>query len=1008
MLQQGAKHEEKRHRLPLPVKTFKIAPGDVVGGLIYVMDKPLGIEEGMIGLSIDSPGYREYLATLLSYLDHNNRTQSLPLTHLQKLQDKYNALVKYDDFNNLSNQEKDYVIDIFLHHPNIKAYLESLPGEKKMAVQTFIENNLTLVDEPLHKVVPVPFRENMKRLFSQRMHELRTKEYKNEGMGGLLLNAFKIDCKIQENEHFSRQIAKLIAGTESTHENNVFMIKQDGKLGLFHGTGPGVAKILKTTTGQKLQKNFTLPRVLFVLPPLYTLAQIGIRRIGYLLRNSTASVNKDAICETLATNIAKVRGCETQEITTIKGTYEDESPKVVTMVTWKSGCKDFSSTGKVQGNETKQKGLLVAQTEKGETLKQDKQGNLLHRKKVKSRIPGKSKHQYFVNGQPIDRKDSVAHEKAKQAYKEGLLIAENRIDGLGESLITLIQQGDRDAIGKKGQNKAFLPSENNRFKFYGIDFGKAYAKPVNPILASLNDDFTFKSPTSRIGDVYYSNYSVLYDNPLREKMKGVYLLGALKGELIDPKKEEIAAEYEKTDPAFAKKLREMNKNPNEDSKDIQLINQEIEKYEAQKANDPANAAEYQTYIDKLKQIKATSQASDQKILDVFKQRLNLLPSEIDALEIMEKLTARSASITKKDKTSVIVRNHLWVKRKDRTPWQFENGQLTSGTILAKDVSAMQSRWDRMCELLSKEREKNPALNDLVQKLSAVKFKEGVNTLGPLKKEELSLFVHYFSEERIAKVHDLKEYLNEQAKQNISRIRDHIDKPFTKTTPSDTVKQQERKDFVGQNRAKAPVENPTSSPSLLFEVIPSNNRPKEKQDRRRAYTMSDLEKMPPVPPLQTVATQDTSLKELDTYFSSEKEEKYRLHHIKPGSEIKDIKVGKYEQHNAKVMYFENPETPSVHATVIAQQSKQGVVYGTPLGATDEQFALAARETCRLAVFSANANKPIYLPENLSAHKQEIIRKAFNDAVEEAILSKRFLPENKPVLREKPPNPQPRGG
>ncbi|MGD9592629.1 MAG: hypothetical protein AB7V32_08925, partial [Candidatus Berkiella sp.] len=185
---------------------------------------------------------------------------------------------------------------------------------------------------------------------------------------------------------------------------------------------------------------------------------------------------------------------------------------------------------------------------------------------------------YYKNGKRVDTVDA---KNAAKAYENAFAIAEDRIDGLGESLATLIAQGDRDAIGKKGQNKAFLPTENGRFKFYGIDFGKAY-RSKNPILASLKDDFSFKSPTAAVGDVYFSNYSILYDNPLRDKMKGIYLLAALRGKLTDPQKEQIAKEFEEKDPKdphFAQKLRNMPK-PGESPEEI--INIEIKKYQDEK------------------------------------------------------------------------------------------------------------------------------------------------------------------------------------------------------------------------------------------------------------------------------------------------------------------------------------------------------------------------------------------------------------------------------------------
>ncbi|MGD9592630.1 MAG: hypothetical protein AB7V32_08930 [Candidatus Berkiella sp.] len=370
-------NDRKRHLKTLQEKSFEIAAGDVVGGLIYVMDKPLGIEEGMIGMSIDSPGYRRYLNILVSDLDDKRKKQS---SHQNKaLQAKYNQLIKDPafDFASLDEATKNVIIDLFLHHPNIARYLASLEDDEKQRVQAIQHKYLNIdPNEPMHKIMPVPFMENVRKFFSLRMHEITTKHYANEGMGGLLFGEYKQHCGVVDGDHFSAQIKKLMHANQDTAINDVYMVKQDGKLGPFHGTGPGFSKILKTSTGKKLQANFTFPRILSIVLPVYSLAQLGVRRLGYLIKNDPISVNSEAIAETMATKLAANRGCEAQQIETLKGTYEDGSPKVTTLVTWTPGCKDFSSSEKVMGNKSSQDGLLVAQTANGETIKRDKEGNL--------------------------------------------------------------------------------------------------------------------------------------------------------------------------------------------------------------------------------------------------------------------------------------------------------------------------------------------------------------------------------------------------------------------------------------------------------------------------------------------------------------------------------------------------------------------------------------------------------------------------------------------------------
>lgn len=985
-----SKDEGKRHLTQLPVKSFVVAPGDVVGGLIYVMDKPLGIEEGMIGMSIDSPGYRDYVKNLILRLD-NNRKINLHPPEERQLQEKYNSLIKNPNFNfaTLEPATQNILIDLFLHHPNIAHYIEGLKGDEKAKVNAIKEEFLVInPKEPLHRKESVPLMENLRKLFSKRMHEMTTTRYVNVGMGGLLFANYKKECQIKDKEHFAAHIKKLMHANKPDPVNNVYMIKQDGKLGAFHGTGPGFSKILKTNTGKKLQENFTIPKVFTIVLPLWTLIRVTGQRIGYLIKNSPVDVNTDAIAETMATKLATNRGIEAQEIETLKGTYEDGSPKVTTLVTWTPGCRDFSGTEKVQGNSQKHKGLLVAQTKNGETIKIDKEGNLLHRKeiKVKEEVTG---YQYFKNGIEVTDKDKL--KVVTQAYTDGTMMAEDRVDGLGESLVTLIAQGDRDAIGKKGQNKAYVPTENGRFKFYGIDFGKAYKNDPNPLLATLSDDFSFKSPTGT-GDVYFSNYTVLYDNPLRDKMKGIYLLAALRGELKDPRKAEIADEFANKEPkdlAFAQKLRAM---PGESPEE--LIDAEIEKYRAEIKENPSKEKEYNVYIKKLEDIKRIAKETDDGILRIFSQRSQLLPSEIDALERMEKLTARNASITKKDKNVTIIRNHIHVKRKDRIAWQFENGRLTT-TLTADDAPKIQTKFNKMISLLKEQKHllehSDPAqaktLQEVINQLDSFTFVAGKNALPKLASDEhLAAFCQYVSEDKIAKVHDLKEYKDAAAKREFSAKRDAIDKLAAKDNPTVTQKE-------------------TAKPAAtLFEVVKANPQPvhqaqhaQTQERRKKPLTTREPAQVPPIPKLDQLAEQEVySFETFDAYTKAKPDDVFRFHHI---NEIKPIKMGNFQQHDARVIFFEVPKGSGNHATVFAQTSTSGLKYSTPITEDLDKFRLAAQETCRLAVFASTPDKPIYMSPKLSDAKKEIMQKAFSDAVEEAIAKGKFKRENKPELLER---------
>src|SRR5690349_9067732 len=96
------KTSQDRHLNRLPQKSFKVAPGDVVGGMIYIMDKPLGVEEGMIGMSIDSQPYRDYIQSMIELFQHRKTLDTKAEISNPALENRYNELVKLDSYSELS------------------------------------------------------------------------------------------------------------------------------------------------------------------------------------------------------------------------------------------------------------------------------------------------------------------------------------------------------------------------------------------------------------------------------------------------------------------------------------------------------------------------------------------------------------------------------------------------------------------------------------------------------------------------------------------------------------------------------------------------------------------------------------------------------------------------------------------------------------------------------------------------------------------------------------------
>ena len=141
---------KKRHLNQLPIKSKRVAPGDVVGGLIYLMDKPSGIESGHVGLSMDSPAYRAWILEQLMQLKQNAYAATHPA-----LQQRFATFldIHQGDLNRLKN--KDELIDALLHDRDL---LETTTADKTL--------------------------------------------YKNVGMGGLLLEKYQQDIGVDLKEKF--------------------------------------------------------------------------------------------------------------------------------------------------------------------------------------------------------------------------------------------------------------------------------------------------------------------------------------------------------------------------------------------------------------------------------------------------------------------------------------------------------------------------------------------------------------------------------------------------------------------------------------------------------------------------------------------------------------------------------------------------------------------------------------------------------------------------------------
>ncbi|MBN9288126.1 MAG: hypothetical protein BGO43_13360 [Gammaproteobacteria bacterium 39-13] len=672
----------KRHLTKLPEKSFKVAPGDVVGGLIYVMDKPLGIEEGMVGMSIDAPAYREYIKSMLINLDglrQENKKSSNP--DIDKLLQRYSKMAKFPSFKGLNADQQNFIIDLMMYDPKIPQYLTELKkaaaskdyeAVEKLKMAEELLNNINIDNLPKNGILKFgkdnPYKkhrhgpswsEAKKVLFSTgKLHEVKAGQayYVNEGMGGLLFDAYQKKCNVKASDHFATKIKKLIQGGKNQPKpdetNKIYMVKQDGEM-VLGGTGPGWNKMMKTTTGKSFQF-LANPFLIAATAGLSGLVYGGIMlgwRAFYLRKNKPTSANSDAIVESLATKLAEIRGMTAQEIDTINGTYANGAPKIATVVTWTPGCRDLS--GRLTGGESELASVAVLQTDKGELYKVDAQGNMLKEIKKDDEVIGYEK---------MDKDGNITPNITKEEFDAASAISDDRIAGFGESLIGMISAGDHDGIGKKGQNKAIIPlippQDPQVYQFYGIDYGKAYQRD-NPIIGSLKDDFSFTQPSDKRKK--FSNYSMLYDNPLSEKMKGVYLLAALRGKLSNAQKEKIAADFEaRGDKSFALKLLGYPPSLKVDEL-LPFINEQKQKYQSL-ADKAENSTERQKHLQQVQELGelytnieqtkdkslATTLFSYPASVGKYNSDLLLIKAEQDKYERLAKEAEQGGNLEKRD------------------------------------------------------------------------------------------------------------------------------------------------------------------------------------------------------------------------------------------------------------------------------------------------------------------------------------------------------------------------
>ncbi len=888
-----------RHLTKLPVKSYKVAPGDVIGGLVYVMDKPLGIEEGMVGISIDSPGYRDFIKEQLALLETVRQNPAQKNLTSPELQARYNKI-----------------------HRHRRNGFQEAPLEKQV--------DMLMKDKKHVKKRHGASWQEFKNVFFSfgKYHEMKGWQsyYVNRGMGGMLFDAYQKKCGIQKKEHFASHINKL-----NQNNNPAYMIKQDGKM-VMGGTGPGWQKILKTTTGKKLQK-LVNPFVIILTGGLSALVfgvALGLWRRHYLKNNTPISVNSDAIVETLSTKLAQIRGFKSQQIDTLEGTYANGAPKVVTAVTWMPGCRDLSD--KLAGGKDTYNSVIVAWDKNEIPYKQATIDGIDY----VIRSSGKDKKGKITGYEKVAPDGKVTKATLEQ-YQTGKAVSNDSIGGLGESLLSFISMADRDGIGKIGQNKAILPLNppqgNITHQFFGIDFGKSFKGP-NPIVNSLRDDFSFNNPAG-IRERFV-NYSTLYDNPLREKMKGVYLLAALRDELTVEEKEKIAAEYQASnDQAFADKLRGYPLSVGGPNSDKALIEAEIRKYIAL-ANDPKNKDkkdEYLQYVERLGNIATISNDTDVAILKTFAKRMHLTPSQIDLLDNIEKLTAQNAHTLSMD--GKVQLNHIRVERDDRVEWQLQKNPNGSFNLVCEDKQHLAAILERLSKL------QDPIITPLLQKAENM---GGKLVIKDLSQDNLNSLCQGLTEEKVANSRQL-EYRSIEKRnafhQRLKPVEAPIEIPRPKASaPIDIPKPR----FEDKSHARIEPMHPISHQFMLHMPVSSNHLEPIIEYKGTLQNVTEIAKM------------------MD-------------------GKVTPTKIGSFNPVDGLMITLQHPRTQS-HVEIFAQPTKDNVIrFSINKDCDERELFFVAKSICRMALQTAEPNSTFELPVSLA--NKEMITEAYEEALSEEL-------------------------
>ena len=308
--------------------------------------------------------------------------------------------------------------------------------------------------------------------------------------------------------------------------------------------------------------------------------RIKNRKLGQIYRLQTAasadSISAGAVTEALANDLTRVAGVRAQELQIVRGKYSDGHPKLMLAATFAEGYKDMED------------GML---------------------------------------------KDGRAVPPTKEDGTQG-----PAPEPLGKFKAFFLVTADRDAVGRRGQNKGFVNG-----KFFAIDPG--HSLEGNGKYLQISDDLSFKDTYGSSTKPRFENFSVFDDDTRAAKFKGVLEMRELQKSGAFRK---VFEDYRRAfDPS------EAGISDAEKTLRLKIID---------KINDKEK--EFNESCDKL--MRATGMQ-----LDFWDDLEKAAPdvdrdAAIETLANLEKLTSPTTWVSKK---GLVKLNHLEVLPETRVPWR---------------------------------------------------------------------------------------------------------------------------------------------------------------------------------------------------------------------------------------------------------------------------------------------------------------------------------------------------